>query len=88
MESDGIIVNPNPATDLANLNFDLNANTVVAYEVRDMSGRLIEFKNLGRFNEGNNNVQIYVSNYAAGNYNVSLVIGGQHFVTRQMSVIK
>jgi hypothetical protein len=81
-------VNPNPASEVANLNFDLNANTVVAYEVRDMSGKLVAFKNLGRFNEGNNNVQINVSNYAAGNYNVSLVIGGQHFVTRQMSVIK
>jgi hypothetical protein len=85
---DSFQVNPNPASSVANLNFDLNTTVVVAYEVRDMTGKLIEFKNLGRFVEGNNNVQINVSNYAAGNYNVSLVLGGQHFVTRQMSVIK
>jgi len=81
-------VNPNPASIMANINFTLNTNSVVAYEVRDMSGKLVEFKNVGRFTEGNSNIQLNVSQYAAGNYNVSLVLQGKHFVTRQMSVVK
>lgn len=53
-----------------------------------MAGKLIEFKNLGRFVEGNNNVQINVSNYAKETTTYLCLLGGQHFVTRQMSVIK
>ncbi|MEY3398656.1 MAG: Secretion system C-terminal sorting domain, partial [Bacteroidota bacterium] len=82
------MINPNPAVDIARLNFNLNQNSVIAYEVRDMSGKLVDWKNVGRFVEGNQVIDLNVAGYAAGNYNVSLVVNGAHMVTRQMSVVK
>ncbi|MCC6599754.1 MAG: T9SS type A sorting domain-containing protein [Crocinitomicaceae bacterium] len=80
---------PNPAVDVVKVEFTLNAASSVAYEVRDMSGRLIETKsNIGRFMPGTNTFDLNVSKYSAGNYTFSLVIDGAYLFSRQLSVIK
>ncbi len=80
-------VNPNPSSTVANLNFALNGSHFIAYEVRDLNGKLMDWKNIGKFS-GNNNHTLDVSSYPAGSYVVGLVIDGEHMVTRQMIVQK
>lgn len=80
-------INPNPAVNTATLNFALQGPHYIAYEVRDVTGKLMDWKNIGQFT-GNNNHTIDVTGLAAGNYMVNLIIDGEHLVTQQMSVIK
>ncbi len=80
-------INPNPASTVANLNFTLDGSHFIAYEVRDITGKLMDWKNLGKFS-GNNNHTLDVSTYPSGNYVVGLVIDGQHITTQQMMVRK
>jgi hypothetical protein len=81
-------INPNPARDVARINFALKSQASVVYEVRDINGRLIEWNRLGGFQAGQNNFELNVSNYSVGNYTVSLVIDGQKMFSKKMSVIK
>lgn len=79
-------VNPNPAVDNAVVKFTLNTNKVIAYEVRDMNGRLVTFDNIGRFAAGQHQFDLNVSNYAGGQYTVSLVVGGEKLFSRKLMV--
>ena len=81
-------VSPNPASTEARISFGLIAASYVAYEVRDMSGKLVEFANIGQFNQGTNSYALNVSDYAAGNYVVNLVLDGSKVISRQISVVK
>lgn len=80
-------VNPNPARDMASLNFDLQGSHYIAYEVRDLTGKLVDWKNIGQFS-GANNYLLDVSNYPVGQYVVRLVIDGEHLVPAQLQVTK
>lgn len=80
-------VNPNPARDMATLNFDLQGSHYIAYEVRDITGKLMDWKNIGQFS-GANNYQLDVSSYPVGQYVVRLVIDGEHLVPTQLQVTK
>ncbi len=79
---------PNPAVNSTRVNFELNSAANVAYEVRDITGKLIEFKNLGKFTPGMNNFELSVAGLNAGNYEVSLVIGGARMFTKTLVVKK
>jgi len=80
-------INPNPASSNANIMFSLNTPRFVAYEVRDLNGKLMGWKNMGQF-VGQSQFQIDVTSYPVGNYMVNLVIDGKDLFTQQMSVIK
>jgi hypothetical protein len=79
---------PNPAVTSTRVNFELTSAANVAYEVRDITGKLIEFKNLGKYTPGMNNFELNVAGLNAGNYEVSLVIGGARMFTKTLSVKK
>jgi hypothetical protein len=79
---------PNPAVTSTRVNFELTSAANVAYEVRDITGKLIEFKNLGKYTPGMNNFELNVAGLNAGNYEVSLVIGGTRMFTKTLSVKK
>lgn len=79
---------PNPAVDEARISFELAQSTFMAYEVRDLQGRLMDTDNIGRFGAGTNSFTINVSSYPAGNYIVSLVLDGQQLISQQLSVVK
>jgi hypothetical protein len=79
---------PNPAVTSTRVNFELTSAANVAYEVRDITGKLIEFKNLGKYTPGMNNFELNVAGLNAGNYEVSLVIGGSRMFTKTLSVKK
>lgn len=52
---------PNPAADVTRVNFELKANSQVAYEVRDVNGKLISYSNMGKFSAGKNSFDLNVS---------------------------
>ena len=79
---------PNPAVSSTRVNFELKNAGTVAYEVRDITGKLITFKNMGTFANGKNSFELNVSDFTAGNYQVSLVVDGANMFTKTLSVTK
>jgi Secretion system C-terminal sorting domain len=79
---------PNPAVDVTRVNFELKSNSNVAYEVRDINGKLISFSNMGKFSAGKNSFDLNVSSYNAGNYTVSLVVDGSRMFTKVLNVVR
>lgn len=88
MGLDNFLISPNPASAMANFNFTLGENKVVAYEVRDMNGRLVTFANMGRYTAGTHQFSVDVSSWAAGQYTFSLVLDAEVRFSRQVSVVK
>ena len=82
------LVAPNPANNSVKVNFSIDKARFIAYEVRSIDGKLIEWANVGMFPSGQNTLPLEVSNYAAGNYQVSIVIDGEQIFSTQMSVVK
>ena len=58
---------PNPANDVANINYNINESGTVTVEVFDLSGRVIE-RSAENISAGNHNFLISVKNFVAGNY--------------------
>jgi len=87
-EIQNFVVSPNPANLEARINFSLQGSRYVTYEVRDMSGKLIEWKNAGQFVPGQNTIALDVAKYAVGNYLVNLVIDGERIYSQQMNVTR
>lgn len=81
-------VYPNPAVNETRVSFNLAESKFIAYEVRDLQGRLMDTDNVGRFGAGENSFSLNVSNYPAGNYIVGLVIDGKQMITQQFSVVR
>jgi len=81
-------VYPNPAVNETRVSFNLTESRFIAYEVRDLQGRLMDTDNIGRFGAGSNSFALNVSEYATGNYIVGLVIDGKQMLTQQFSVVK
>jgi hypothetical protein len=79
-------ISPNPAVNVTRINYELQTSAPVAYEVRDMTGRIIEFRNLGRMQPGRNTIELNVSGYATGNYSVGLVVDGARMFSKQLNV--
>jgi Secretion system C-terminal sorting domain len=81
-------VSPNPASDMAKIGFNLSGSRYIAYEVRDMSGRLVDWKNMGQFSPGQQSFSLDLTGYSSGLYSVNIVIDGVHLFTQQMSIVK
>jgi hypothetical protein len=64
----------------------MKAAANVAYEIRDINGKLITFNNLGRFAQGTGNFEINVANIASGSYILGVVVDGK-YMTREKLVI-
>lgn len=81
-------VYPNPAVNETRVAFNLTESSFIAYEVRDLQGKLMDTDNVGRFGAGLNSFSLNVSNYPAGNYIVGLVLDGKQLISQQISVVK
>jgi hypothetical protein len=79
---------PNPAVTETRVNFNLEGSRSVAFEVRDLQGKLIKWANVGDFPQGENNFAVNVSDIAAGNYMLNLVIDGSSLFSQQLNIQK
>ncbi|NQX90993.1 MAG: T9SS type A sorting domain-containing protein [Flavobacteriales bacterium] len=76
---------PNPATDVTTIAYELRAAAVVSYELRDLTGRLVQFETLGQQPAGANQFDVDVNELQAGIYTYSIIVNGQRF-TQKMTV--
>jgi hypothetical protein len=81
-----LAIGPNPAVSSTRVSIDMKAAANVAYEIRDINGKLITFNNLGRFAQGTGNFEINVANIASGSYILGVVVDGK-YMTREKLVI-
>jgi hypothetical protein len=82
------VIGPNPVSTSAQVKFNLPAAAYIAYEVRDIQGRLVTFDNIGLHTKGTNSFELNVSDYAGGNYIFNLVIDGERMFSRQFNVTR
>lgn len=69
---------PNPVSTQATVTFDVKGNSSVSYQVFDMMGRMVMNQNMGRFAEGNHQIQINTDNLSAGSYILRLNQNGNN----------
>jgi hypothetical protein len=79
---------PNPAVQVAQVQYTLNKNVAVAYEVRDMQGKLVTYSNLGVKPTGTHTLELPVAQWGVGFYQVSLVVDGKKMYTKSLQVSK
>ena len=66
---------PNPVRDEAKINFELNDNTTVSYQVYDMNGRMVKMETLGNYGQGKHEVNVSLNDLASGAYVLRLNAG-------------
>jgi len=59
---------PNPVSGQATVSFDLKETCNVSYQIFDMTGRMVMNQGLGRFAEGEHQVNINLEDLSAGSY--------------------
>ena len=64
---------PNPAVNTAFISYELPRTMNARLIVFDLQGRLLDSFDFGRANEGVNQFEFSVANYAAGTYNMALI---------------
>jgi hypothetical protein len=79
---------PNPAVQVAQVQYTLKQNVAVAYEVRDIQGKLVTYANLGIKNAGTHSLELPVTQWGVGQYQVSLVVDGKKMYTKALQVTK
>jgi hypothetical protein len=82
------VIGPNPVSTSAQVRFNLPTAAYIAYEVRDIQGRLVTFDNIGLYSNGTNSFELNVSDYVAGNYIFNMVIDGERMFSRQFNVTR
>ncbi len=68
---------PNPAHNQAKLSFEMVNKANVAYQIFDMSGRMIQSVNLGSYSQGNYEVNVNTSDLSTGAYLLRLSQGAK-----------
>jgi hypothetical protein len=84
----GLNVGPNPAVATTRVNFNLENAKYIAYEVRDLQGRLVTYANKGLYTAGAQSFEINVSDMAAGQYLLNIVLDGASMVSTPLFVGK
>ena len=67
-ESVAVSMYPNPVSSQATLSFELMESCNVSYQVFDMTGRMVMSQNMGRFAEGEHQVNLNAENLSTGSY--------------------
>lgn len=75
---------PNPVRDAARVSFELNSDSEVAYQVYDMSGRLVKVETLGSYSSGKHEVNVAMNELAKGAYVLRLNAGSQSSTVKFM----
>ena len=74
-ETLGVSIYPNPIVNDATISFNLDETSDVAYQIYDLSGRLVSNVNLGKYSQGSHNVNFNVANLNAGTYIIKVQAG-------------
>ena len=75
---------PNPANGITRINYELNNADAVAFEVRDITGKLVQSMNLGTQAAGKNTIELNVEQFQAGIYTYTLTVGGERLTNRMI----
>ena len=76
---------PNPASDNARVQYSLEHNADVTFEVRDLTGKLVYSEDRGTQPAGYHSLTLDVSNWGAGMYTYTLTVDGARD-TKRMSI--
>ncbi len=82
-----LTVYPNPATDVAHLNFNLNERAQVSVLVLDALGRVVSSVSAQQFEQGAQKININTANLASGVYTIKLQTE-KGSLTQQLSIAK
>lgn len=63
-----VVIYPNPVSSNATISFEVNGTANVSYQVYDLMGRMVMSQTLGRYNQGNYEVNVNMSDLSAGAY--------------------
>jgi hypothetical protein len=75
---------PNPTTDNTRFQFRLDQAAEVTFELRDITGKLVEVLELGAQPAGMNNFMVETSAFGAGSYTATLVVNGARITQKLM----
>ncbi len=75
---------PNPANGITRINYELNSADAVTFEVRDITGKLVQTMNLGTQAAGKNTLELNVEQFEAGIYTYTLTVGGERLTNRMI----
>jgi hypothetical protein len=79
---------PNPAVNDLRINVDLEKAGYLAYEIRDINGKIVTFDNKGVYPAGKSSFNVNVSNIAAGTYVVGIVTDGAMIAREKLVISK
>ena len=75
---------PNPVREQACVSFDMEVEGNVSFQVYDMMGRMVMSQNLGRFDEGKQQINVNTSELSAGSYILRLSQGASSATVKFM----
>jgi hypothetical protein len=78
----GLNVFPNPATETAQINYELNSNTTVTITVFDVSGKLVTSMDKGEQTQGRHFTSLKTAEMAKGFYTVKVQTANGMSVTK------
>ena len=78
---------PNPFATTSTIEFELTETANVSFEIRDLSGKIVETADLGKMNAGTQSYTVDASNLSSGIYTYTMTTG-EKSVTKKMVVKK
>ena len=75
---------PNPAANNTTIRYNLNQASKVTFELRDVTGKLVEVRDMGTQASGQNNIVLETATYGAGSYTVTLMVNGARITQKLM----
>ena len=75
---------PNPTTDATRFRFQLEQSAEVTFELRDITGKLVERRDLGTQPAGMGNMVLETSAFGAGSYTATFVVNGARTTQKLM----
>lgn len=77
---------PNPTTDKVRVQFSSDASQNVAYEIRDINGKLVKVSNIGNQPQGQVTFEVDVRDLSAGTYMMNIIAGSQMVGSDQLII--
>jgi len=85
-EINSIAVYPNPASNILQTVLTTENAEHVAWEIRDVSGKLIKYLNIGILASGENAISVPVEELNQGNYFINFVLSGKKVISKPFSI--
>jgi hypothetical protein len=81
-----IVMYPNPASSNIQSTITLENSEHIAWEIRDLNGKLVKYKNVGRMTAGENLISVSVDEVQQGNYMMNFIISGKKVVSKPFTI--